>query len=335
MALTITPQISGQQANGTLSYCFINEPLKVHVTDSLSTVNQIFVDVTQISTHTGTAETTRVEYIVRDIISLGGIAIDLMKVVKQLHDFDLYHFSTNSHFSTDGFKDSVLSKYIYKFEFYTNISTTKTTVLKLPILGGRTFQNFVPVVNFTTPIRELQAGSFDDAYLKNYSNPVFSLRQISSVTNSNYSVITQYDTAQGSESCEGRIIWKSKLGGWMYWGMNLKTSKINGSHSGNIDNGMFESTVFSGGGSVYIPVNYTSVKSSNSITLKCLSLSKEELIAVAEINGSPAVYYQRSPSEKLELMKLTSATAPIKTHINGGDFSVSLSGLFESESRVK
>ena len=36
MALTITPQISGQQANGTLSYCFLNEPLKVHIDDSPS-----------------------------------------------------------------------------------------------------------------------------------------------------------------------------------------------------------------------------------------------------------------------------------------------------------
>jgi hypothetical protein len=139
----------------------------------------------------------------------------------------------------------------------------------------------------------------------------------------------------GDAPCEGVIYWKSKLGGWQCWGMNLKTTKINGSYSGNIDNGMFESSNFTGAGNAYIPVNYTSVNSSTSITLKCLSLSKEELIAVAEINGSPAVYYQSGPSEKLELMKLTSATAPIKTHINGGDFSVSLSGLFEYESRVK
>ena len=334
MSLTITPQISGQQANSTLSYCFINEPLKVHVTDSLSTVNQIFVDVTQISTSTGTAETTRAEYVVRDIISLGGIAIDLMKVVKQLHDFDVYHFSNVSELSGTSGKDSVLSKYIYKFEFYTNISTTKTTVLKLPILGGRTFQNFVPAVSHTTSIVELS--NFDNAYLKNYTNVSYALKNIASVGDSDYSLTATSNVVnQGDESCEGRIIWKSKLGGWMYWGMNLKTSKINGSYSGSIDNGMFESTNFSGGGNAYIPVDYTSVSSGTSITLKCLSLTAEELIGVAEINGSPAVYYQKSTSSSLELMKLTSATAPIKTHINGGDFSVSLSGLFEYESRVK
>ena len=155
MALTITPQISGQQANSTLSYCFINEPLKVYITDSLSTVNQIFADVTQISTSTGAVVTTNIGYIVRDVVSLGGIAIDLMKVVKQLHDFDVYHFSSISDLTGTAGKDSVLSKYIYKFEFYTNISATKTTILKLPILGGRTFENFVPTVDNNTPITEL------------------------------------------------------------------------------------------------------------------------------------------------------------------------------------
>ena len=404
MGVNITPQITGQQANDTLSYCFINEPLKVFIapvtqatgtgayalggntltgTGTLFTTElvvgeiitlglseyeiatiasntsltitttfsggallgtitigarsstQILANVTQISTYDGTSQTTKVQYISRDVELFGGVAIDLMKVVKQLHDFDVYHFSSVADFSTNAFKDSVLSKYIYKFEFYTDKSDVKTTVLKLPILGGRTFQNFVPAVTYQTLIRELEEGDFDNAHITSYYNPTYTLRQISSVTNSDYSMILDDDNADGDDSCEGRIIWKSKLGGWMYWGMNLKTTKVNGSYSGSIDNGMFESTSFNGGGNAYIPVNYTSVKSSNSITLKCLSLTKEELIAVAEISGSPAVYYQSEPSGKLELMKLTSATAPIKTHINGGDFSVSLSGLFEYESRVK
>jgi hypothetical protein len=334
MALAITPQISGQQTGGAITYCFINEPLKVHIEDSDPAVNEIYADITQISTYTGIAEPIKLKYIVRDIISLGGVAIDLMKVVKQLHDFDVYHFSNDSELSGVSGKDSVLSKYIYKFQFYTNISDTKTTIQKLPILGGRTFENFVPTVNHLTPILELS--NFDNAYLKNYTNVSYTLKDISTVIDSNYSLTTVSSVVtQGEESCEGRIIWKSKLGGWMYWGMNLKTSKVKGSYQGNIDNGMFESTNFSGGGQAYIPVDYTSVSSGTSITLKCLSLTAEELIGVAEINGSPAVYYQKTTSSGLELMRLTSATAPIKTHINGGDFSVSLKGLFNYEHRVK
>tara|TARA_R110002073_G_scaffold27337_1_gene88377 strand:+ start:8202 stop:9206 length:1005 start_codon:yes stop_codon:yes gene_type:complete len=334
MALTITPQISGQQADGTLSYCFLNEPLKVHITDSDITVNEIFCDVTQINNNAATGLPTNVKYVVRDIVSLGGIVVDLMKVVKQLHDFDVYHFSDDSDLSGNAGKDSVLSKYIYRFDFYTNVSSSLTTILKLPILGGRTFENFVPAVNHLTPIVELL--NFDNAYLKNYTNVSYTLKDISAVGGSDYSLTTVSSVVtQGDESCEGRIIWKSKLGAWMYWGMNLKTSKPTGSYQGSIDNGMFESTNFSGGGNAYIPVNYTSVNSNYSISLKCLSLTALELIAVSEINGSPAVYYQKDNNSSLELMKLTSASAPIKTHINGGDFSVSLSGLFEYESRVK
>ena len=403
MALTITPQISGQQADITLSYCFLYEPLKVHIDDSPSRatgqvgyttgsvnisglgtlftteislgsivtidsleyeiasiiddsnatvtvaftssslntimyigsllVNEIYADVTQISTSTGVAEATKVKYVVRDIAPTGGIVIDIMKVIKQLHDFDVYHLSDPSSLWFYG-QDSVLSKYIYKFEFHTNESATKTTILKLPILGGRTFENFVPAVNHLTPIVELS--NFDNAYLKNYIMPSYTLKDISLVFDNDYSLTKTSNTiTQGEESCEGRIIWKSKLGGWMSWGMNLKTSKPKGSYQGSIDNGMFESTIFSGGGNAYVPVNYTSVSSSTSISLKCLSLTALELIAVSGIHGSPAVYYQKDTSSSMELMKLTSATTPIKTHIRGGDFSVSLSGLFNYEHRVK
>ena len=53
MSLGITPQISGQQANSTLSYSFLQEPLKVNITDSDADVNTIYADVTRISTEDG------------------------------------------------------------------------------------------------------------------------------------------------------------------------------------------------------------------------------------------------------------------------------------------
>ena len=81
MSLTITPQISGQQANSTLSYSFLMEPLKIHITDSDSTVSEIFVDVTRIGTDTGTAEVTKIKYVQKDINSLGGVILDLSKVM--------------------------------------------------------------------------------------------------------------------------------------------------------------------------------------------------------------------------------------------------------------
>jgi hypothetical protein len=341
MSILITPQIEGQEAEATgqaftptLSYCFLNEPLKIYVDDNDPDVTEIYADVTQIDTYNGSEETTRVKYIVKDKAPSQGLVIDLMKVVKQLHDFDVYHFQSIADIvSTDG-KNSVLSKFIYKFEFYSDISNFKYTILKLPILGGRTFENFVPLVDHTTPIRE--TNNFSDSLLNGFSMPTLVLKNISSVSNNDYSLVANSPTySVGEMACEGRIVWKSKLGSWMSWGMNLKTETPKGSYSGQIDTGMFESTVFSGGGNPYNPVNYTSVSSSESVALKVLDLTAEQLKIVSGIHGTPAVYYQRTPSSKLELMKLTSASTPIKSLIHGGDFSVSLSGLHEYKNRVK
>lgn len=334
MSIVITPQILGQQADNTLSYCFLNEPLKVVIRDTYPLITQFLADVTQIDARTGAVVETFSEYVIRDVASLGSVAVDLMKVVRQLHNFDTYSFSNVSDMTGVRGEDSVVSKYIYKFEIYNREYAPRKVILKLPIIGGRSFSNFVPAVDHLTPISEIL--NFDNAYLKTYTLPTFTLKDISSVSNSDYSPTSASTVLTlGKEPCEGRIIWKSKLGSWVSWGMNLKTSSLKSSYQGNLSTGMFESTDFLGGGDPYVSVNYTSVSSSNSISLKCLSLTAEELIGVSEISGSPAVYYQKSISSRLELMRLTASSAPIKTHINGGDFSVSLSDIYKQNHRVK
>ena len=130
MALTITPQISGQVADGTLSYCFLMEPLKVHITDSDAATSIIYADITRIATDTGVEELVKADYIMRDVSSLGGVVIDLTKVMKQLHDFDTLKFGSISNIVAGW--DSVVSKYIYKFEFCSDQALTiKTTILKM------------------------------------------------------------------------------------------------------------------------------------------------------------------------------------------------------------
>lgn len=336
MSLTITPQISGQQANSTLSYSFLMEPLKIHITDSDSTVSEIFVDVTRIGTDTGTAEVTKIKYVQKDINSLGGVILDLSKVMLQLNDFDVYKIQSVSDITSGTGWNSVVSKYIYKFEVYTNQSETKTEILKLPIIGARSFSEFVPAVDYNTTIQELTSAQLSNTNLSGYSIPSFSLKQISTVSDSDYSPTrSTLAVTTGSAPCEGVIHWKSKLGGWMSWGMDLSTTTKGHSYTGKINTGMFKSTSFSGGGNPYVEANYTGSTSTFSISLKHLSLSVEELIAVSEINGTPAIYYQPSASSALELMKLKSASAPIKSLIQGGDFSVSLQRISNTSNRVK
>ncbi len=335
MALTITNQISGQQASDTLTYSFLYEPLKIYITDSDPTVSEIYCDITRLNTvGSGDAVPVKIKYIVRDISSLGGISVDLSKVMIQMHDFDTYNFQSMNNVIAGW--DSVMSKYIYKFDFYTNQSATKTEILKLPIIGGRSFANFVPAVDHNTPIQEISNSDLINSNLKGYTIVDYTLKDISLVTNSNYSPNSSLvSVTTGTEPCEGVIHWKSKLGGWQSWGMNLANIKNRHAYEGSITIGMFESTSSSGGGDAYIPVDYTGVSSSFSISLKSLSISADILKGLAEINGTPTVYYQPTPTSRLELMRLTSATAPVKSLIQGGDFSVSLKGISKTKQRVK
>ena len=51
--------------------------------------------------------------------------------------------------------------------------------------------------------------------------------------------------------------------------------------------------------------------------------------------ASPAVYLMRSPDSALELMRVTSASAPINNLSNGGDFSVSLKSISQSSHKTR
>ena len=112
----------------------------------------------------------------------------------------------------------------------------------------------------------------------------------------------------------------------MSWGFKLKKESQAKKYEGNIQVGMFESTLPTNG-SPYIPVNYTGISTSYSINLKELGLTTDELSIVQSIIASPAVYYMRDQGEELELMRLTSANAPLDNKANGGDFTVSLSSI--------
>ena len=70
MGVNITPQITGQQANDTLSYCFINEPLKVFITPVTLATGQGAYTLSG-NTITGTGTLFTLELVVGNIITLG------------------------------------------------------------------------------------------------------------------------------------------------------------------------------------------------------------------------------------------------------------------------
>lgn len=341
MALTIATEILGQQATSSITYNYLYEPLRISITESDLTAKKIYVDLILRSTSdTATVlstGTTLVNYGDYDLNPGQSLSIDLMKLVQQHHNANVYNFSHIDEIVSDGWK-SVVSEYIYEFSITSDITTTPISIKKLPIIGGRSFPDFVPAISTfgTQLIDEADIngvglhGRFKDYP---YLNTILA-NLASASTNKEPSIFKGSSTTQGITPCAGQVIWKSRFGGWMTWGFKLKTESQAKKYSGNIQVGMFESTLTSGG-QAYIPVDYTGISTSYDLKLKELALESDELRAVQGIIASPAVYYMKDSTGALELMRLSSASAPLDNKANGGDFSVSLKSISTSMQKTR
>lgn len=329
MAITISTQITGQEATSTFTYCYLYEPLKIVVSESDLASTELKMDLLVISTETGAVESAELEYGLFDINPGNGVVIDIMDLVRQYHDSNIYKISNLSELV--GSKDIPISKYKYQFDFYTENSPTKIPVKKLPILGGRDYENFTPTVQSSQELTEAEVyGITLSGRWNGYPNISTSLSSATS-TNSNPTITSSIETG-GKKNCGGMLIWKSRFGGWMYWGMEIMTQNRQGSMKGKLSVGMFDAT---DGGNPYVPVDYTHIDSSYTYSLKALSLNSDELEAVYGIVDSPAVYYMKTINSKMELMRVSTASAPISTLTNGGDFSVSLKSISKTTQRAR
>ena len=97
---------------------------------------------------------------------------------------------------------------------------------------------------------------------------------------------------------------------------------------------MFDSTSRTNG-NPFIPVDYTGISSSYSIDLKSFSLITSELMAVSGISSSIVAYYQETNISKLELMRISSVSVPLKNLADGGDFSLSLQSISKTNQKSK
>lgn len=333
MAITLDTQILNQQATPTATYCYLYEPLRIVLSESDLTAQKFYIDLEIIDTANSTVVIeTLVKYGDFDINPGKSLSIDLMKLVRQHHDAQVYNFSHIDEIVSSGYS-SIVSKYRYNFLIYSDITFTPISVKKIPVIGGRAFKDFSPTVSLSQPLTEADDLGVD---LNNrwigypFLETALSDPALQNATPS----ITKTTPAQGNFPCGGYLIWKSRLGGWMAWGFRIKIQNSKHKYSDNLQVGMFESTAEIGG-SPYIPVDYTGIRTSYSINLKALSLTKEELEAVDGINSSPAVYYMKDSSGSLELMRMTSASVPLNNLANGGDFSVSLDSISTSEQKTR
>ena len=329
MALTINPEITGQEISTACSYCYLYEPLRVQIIEDVSTATKLYIDMEIIDTTDSTnIIATEVEYGDYDINSGFSLSIDLMKLASQFHDANLFKYSSVSEIASGW--QSVVSKYKYNFKIYTDETSTPTEICKLPIIGARNFQDFTPAVSNTQALTEADLLGVDLSSRWNLYPYIQQSLALADATDST-PTITNTNQTQGCNP-DGFIVFKSRFGGWMTWGFDIRDESFSGSYSGNLEVGMFESTDIDGG-NPFVPVDYTESKSKHSVSLKALSLPKEELRAMSGIHSSPAIYYLKDSSSYLELMKRGSASTPLLSTASGGDFELSLSSI--SNNKIK
>jgi hypothetical protein len=326
MAITITPEILGQVADQTCSYCYLYEPLKVAILESSPSGEKLYIDLKIYDTSdvNNIIETIE-QYAIYDINPGNPVSVDLMKLARQYHNANVYQYSTiDDVIDTEKGWKSVVSEYKYRFYIYSDETETPVTIFKLPIIGGRTFPDFVPAVGTNQVLTETSLNEIDmDGRWIDY--PVITSELVNPMLPDSRPVITSTIQSTGCKS-DGYLIWKSRFGGWCTWGMDIKVDNHTGTYSGDLDSGYFTSTDPTGGGNPYIPVNYTGVESSYGYSLKALSLLTTELKGISGIHFSPAIYFMKD-NNSMELMKKQGVSTPISSLSNGGDFSITLKNI--------
>jgi hypothetical protein len=342
MAIIITPEIRGQECNENITYSYLFEPLRINVEESNPSATKLFVEIERYNIVNKTVlvpfedgSTSLPRYVDIDLIPGRSVSFDLSEVMQQLHIAGVYKVATIAEIETS-YEEMICSKYIYLFKVTSDLTTTPTIIKKLPILGGRDFGNFSSTVPTTQVLNEYEYYGIDQNELaKKWANYMFYKVQLKDPTSgNNLQPVVSLIPQVGPEFPNGGVLyWKSRFGGWMWWGFDIEERNSSGSYEGSLEVSMFESTKEKEG-EPYIPVDYVSVSSNYTVNLKSIGLTQTQLLAVSGIDSSPAIYYAADNSGKLELMRLASSTTPYKNQANGGDFSVSLKSISKTSQKT-
>jgi len=369
MAITVTPEITGQVASSAFTYCYLFEPLRVLIEESNLAGTKIYIDIDLIEMGSLTVVETLAQYAEFDINPGNPVSVDLMKLAQQLDNADVYKIGQkNDWVYGPEDRSDLFSMNMYRhrmiFKIYTDVTATPIEVRKFPIRGGRSYDVFFdsPGVDENSPISEFEyygvptAGIViplpedDSDQIPRYRwgdiwSVYFQLNPPNATSAFPNVTIDTRDTTFYPTPCAGAfLIWKSRFGGWMHWAFDAKQEKSTKKYEGQIEVGMFDrrEQFITGQGSTfnpYISPDYTKISYEYTRTLKAYSLKQEELLLLKGIDQSPAVYYcetlDTNVNERAELMRVTSLSLPIDTKTRGGDVTIQLKSISTQHQNVR
>ena len=335
MAITVTPEITGQQADENSSLAYLYEPLRVLITDSNTGAKKIYIDVSEYDSSSDNLVNFYENYAVFELNTAKTLKVDIMAIIRQLVEKAVWKYSNvDALVSGDGYK-AIIPQYTYDFTVRDGVGSS-VDIIKQPIIGGRTFYQFQknPSLLPSSPTNEFEYSGLDIQETDKLFAMSFVTVDFPNLVNQGQpngrptlTKMTPSNTYATRVPCAGGLLWKSRLGGWMHWGFDLIEEKNTSRVNGKLNVGLFEGDSL---GNPFVENDFTEIQNSYSITLKSLSVEKKYLECLAGIKNSMAVYYQRPNEENLELMRLSSASASLKNLSNGGDFSVTLNSISKS-----
>lgn len=348
MAITIEPRIKDQLISSESRYYYLYEPLPVLITETDPTAMQISINLTLRDVNTMTPLEMFENYAVYDLNPNEPLNVDLMNIIQQAHNADVWKIGALEDIINT--PESVLSPVTYQIDIASNSNIggfppdrlpggsatpiEDSSAIITPILGGRRFDDFNPLVGNQFPLTDFEALGIEVRRYRNFDTIVQSLAEPDGLAmRFNRSLQPSPPNSPCAEG--GMIYWKSRLGGWMQWGFELKTFDKRFSYRRDIEVGAMRASRGKVNQNPFIQTDYAEVDYTYSLTLKSLALTQDEIFAVSSISESPVCYYQSKPGGRLELMRISAATTPQNILANGADFSVSLTSISRTEFKTR
>lgn len=317
MAITLTPEITGQVVQEARSYKYLFEPFRVKVSGE----PQVNVAVVKYSL-SGATIGTYANYVTGETDSSGNLTIDFAEVARNFMEDEVFRIGKYQDIDAG----TIIPNYYLRFQ----VNSAASRISFIPILGGRNFNQFIPAVPYTQALTEFEYLGLDQPEFKGYP---FIEQSLINPTGANVTpTITKSVSSTGKEVCGGYLIWKSRFGGWMQWGFDIMSETSDLKYNGELGQGLF---MANSQGNPYIPANYTSIDESYSVSLKSLAVPNDYAEALKGLSASPAVYLMRDENAKMELMRISGIGIPTSNLTRGVDVNISLSSISKPSQNLR